>query len=550
MLLGPFRGPVSTAQDDFRSMPVEMIGFYTDRSIYISGEDIRFSAAVLVNTPGEKALSKVLYVEIINQQKDQVLGEKFLVLDDVSTGVLKIPHDLSTGIYYIKSYTKFMRNFGPGSFSYNKIRVLNPFEESIRIENSEASVREAGIFHRSGAEEYGLFRIETDRTVYKPLDTVTLRIIPTVHRDSLKLTCVSVVPSHSGEPEVNIMDGVDQPYQKSDYMPEYNGITLTGILMDDGSNLPLKAAKLELSILGKNSDLVSVYTNPAGRFYFPLPRLTGQKTVFIGTEGSDSIIPSILIDNDFSPLSLDLPYQSFSLSNEERTTALNLARNFQVSEHFIPRRDTLKNVTENHGDRPFYGNPTETLDISDYINLPTLEDYFNELPYLVKVRKQQGKKYLKMMGSVSGVQIYEPLVLLDMISVYDIDAILSISSKQISHIDIINETYVKGNITYGGIVSIFTANNDFAGIDLPRSGLFINYHFLSGSVPYDIGPGDGHIPDTRNTLFWNGNLQFNSDNPLEIFFLAGQSRGQYDIVLQGILENGDRFIQMESFRIE
>ncbi len=551
LLLGHFLGPVTTAQEDQRSNPVEMIGFYTDRSMYISGEDIHFSAAVLTqNAPVEKALSKVLYVEMINQKKDQILGEKFLVEDDVSIGVIKIPRDLSTGIYYIKCYTKFMRNFGPGSFNYCQIRVLNPFEESTQMEHPEAIDQEVGISHRTNAKENKLFQIRTDRTVYKPLDPVTLSIIPDVYRDSLKMTCISVVPSPSGGPEFIFTNGIEKQSIKNDYIPEYYGLTLTGQLLDNDSKLPLPSTKLELSILGENSDLLAVYTDPAGRFYFPLPRLTGQKTVFIGTEGSDSIIPSILVDNDFSPLSIDLPYQTFSLTNEEMKTALNLARNLQISEHYSGISDTLANEPENQADRPFYGTPTKTLNIADYINLPTLEDYFNELPYLVKVRKLQGKKYLKIVGSTSGIQIYEPLVLMDMISVYDLDAILSISSKQISHIDILNETYVKGNITYGGIVSIFTANSDFAGIDLPRSGLFINYDFLSASVPYDNGPVDSHIPDARNTLFWNGNLSFNSNAPHEIFFLAGQSRGQYDIVLQGILENGDKFIQIESFMIE
>lgn len=551
LLLSQILGTVSQAQEDQRSNPLEMIGFYTDRSMYISGEDIHFSATVLTqNASGEKALSKVLYVEMINQKKDQILGEKFLVEDDVSTGLIKIPRDLSSGIYYIKSYTRFMRNFGPGSFNYLQVRVLNPFEESMQVEHPEAIGQEAVISHRAGAEENKLFQIETDKTVYKPLDPVTLSIIPDVNRDSLKLTCISVVPSLAGEPAFIFTNGIEKQSRKNDYIPEYYGLTLTGLLLHNDSKLPLPSTKLELSILGENSDLIAVYTDPDGRFYFPLPRLTGQKTVFIGTEGSDSIIPSILVDNDFSPLSIDLPYLSFSLSNEEMKTALNLARNLQISEHYAGRSDTLANEPENQGDRPFYGTSTETLNTADYINLPTLEDYFNELPYLVKVRKLQGKKYLKILGSVSGIQFYEPLVLLDMISVYDLDAILSISSKQISHIDMINETYVKGNITYGGIVSIFSANNDFAGIDLPRSGLFINYDFLSASVPYDIGPVDSHIPDARNTLFWNGNFTFNSNAPHEISFLAGQSHGQYDIVVQGVLENGDSFIQIESFMIE
>jgi hypothetical protein len=139
---------------------------------------------------------------------------------------------------------------------------------------------------------------------------------------------------------------------------------------------------------------------------------------------------------------------------------------------------------------------------------------------------------------------------MDMIAMYDIDAILSVSSKQISHIDIINEPYVKGNITYGGIISIFSKSNDFAGIDLPQCGIFISYDFLSGSKPSVSGPGDSHTPDARNTLFWNGNYQITKDAPHEISFLSGHSQGQYDIILQGVMQNGKRFSQISTFRVE
>jgi hypothetical protein len=256
------------------------------------------------------------------------------------------------------------------------------------------------------------------------------------------------------------------------------------------------------------------------------------------------------VDNDFSPQSVDIPYQSFMLSENEKVTALNLARNHQIAEQYKPDSDTLSEKPEYHGDLTFYGKPTETLIIDDYIQLPILEDYFNELPYLVKVRKLHGKKYLKMMGSSPGIQIYEPLVLMDMIAMHDIDAILSVSSRLISHIDIINEPYVKGNITYGGIISIFSKNNDFAGIDLPRSGIFIRYDFLSASMPAVRGTGDPHAPDARNTLFWDGNLQIVKDTPQEITFLSGHSRGQYDIILQGVMQNGENFSQIDTFKVK
>jgi hypothetical protein len=551
LLLGRFPGTDSMARDYGHEAPVETIGFFTDRSIYISGENIFFSAIIMTgNSPGGKVLSKVLYVEVINQKNDQILGQKFLVSDAVSTGAIKIPRDLSTGIYYIKSYTKDLRNDGPGSFSYHRIRVLNPFESVIQIEDTEPADRETGTFSPSGMDACDLFQIETDRAACHQLDTVSIGIIPKIHSDSLKITCISVVPSHTGGPGTTILNGPEKQRDKFEYMPEYYGITLTGLLLDDHSNQPLPSTKLELSILGDSSDYISVYTDSAGRFFFPLPGLTGQRTLFIAAERTDSIVPSIMVDNDFSPLSIKLPYQTFSLSENERVSALNLARNLQIAEHFIPRSDTLSNEPENHADSPFYGIPTETLNISDYIQLPTLEDYFNELPYLVKVRKFKGEKYLKMMGSGSGIQIYEPLLLMDMIAVHDVDAVLSVSSKDISHIDIINETYVKGNMTYGGIVSIYSKNNDFAGIELPPSGIFIKYDFLAAPIPIDNNPGDSHIPDARNTLYWNGDLRFTSDTTKEIFFLTGHSRGQYDIVLQGVLQNGQRFSQFATFRVE
>ena len=529
----------------------EEIGFFTDRSLYISGEDICFSATIITeNSPQDKTLSKVVYIELINQNNDQIIGEKLLVSNAICTGLITIPPDLSTGIYYLRSYTKYMRNYGPGSFNYHKIRVLNPFEGSIQLDDHDVNNQPNGTFLSSGNNENHVFHIETDRDVYGQSDSIVIKIIPEIQRDSLKLACISVVPSHSSYPETILTISRRKQYDSLMFVPEYQGITLTGLLQDNTSGQALPSRQMELSILGDNYDYISVYTNSDGRFFFPLPELMGQETVFISTQSTDSILPSILVDNDFSPLSIDMPYQSFKLSEKEKITALNLARNLQISEQYTPGSDTLKDEIENHGDSVFYGIPTETLNIDDYIQLQTLEDYFNELPYLVKVRKLQGKKYLKIIESSPGIQIYEPLILMDMIAMYDIDAILSVSSKQISHIDIINEPYVKGSITYGGIISIFSKSNDFAGLDLPQCGIFISYDFLSGSKPAINGSGDGHTPDARNTLFWNGNYQITKDAPHEISFLSGHSQGQYDIILQGVMQNGKRFSQISTFRVE
>ena len=550
LMLGQFLGTVSMAQEYGHTETFEAIDFFTDRSVYISGENICFSAIIMTNnSPGEKVLSKVLYVELITQKSDQILGQKFLVLDAVSTGYIKVPQNLSTGIYYLKSYTKYMRNFGPGSFTYHKIKVLNPFEGTVQAINSARNDRHKGSFFKTISCENHLFRLETDREVYGPLDSITISIDPNIRKDSLLLACISVVPSHTSHPKF-LVNGSTNHGNSLAYLPEYRGITLTGLLMDDDAKHPLPSRQLELSILGDRNDIISVYTDSAGRFFFPLPKLMGQKTVFIGMTGADSIMPSILVDNDFSTLSVDLPYEPFMLSEVEKLASLKLARNLQVYQQYLPGSVPSKQAIGVSAESAFYGTPTQTLNIDDYIQLQTLEDYFNELPYLVKVRKIRGKKYLKVLGSSPTIRIYEPLVMMDMIALYDIDAILSVSSKQISHIDIINEPYVKGNITFGGIISIFSENNDYAGLDLPRGGIFINYDFLSGSEPVINHTGGDHTPDARNTLYWNGNLSFRKEATQKITFLTGHSLGEYDIVLQGVMKSGKRFLQIFSFGVE
>ncbi len=330
LLLGPFFETVSMAQDYGHSQHIEAIDFFTDRSIYISGENICFSAIIMAeNLSGEKALSKVVYVELINQKSDQILGQKFLVLNAVSTGYIKVPHNLSTGIYYLKSYTKYMRNFGPGSFTYHKIRVLNPFESATLAMDSLGSEQQKGSSFKTISCENHLFQLETDREVYGPSDSITISIKPNIQRDSLLSACLSVVPSHTSHPEFL---GKSSTNHGNDpvYLPEYKGVSLTGFMMDDYTKHPLPSMRLELSILGDRFDIISVYSDSAGRFFFPLPELFGQKTVFIGMTGADSIMPSILVDNDFSNLSIDLPNEPFMLSEGEKLAALKLARNLQV----------------------------------------------------------------------------------------------------------------------------------------------------------------------------------------------------------------------------
>lgn len=529
----------------------ERVILFTDRSLYVAGENICFSATILPGNPTmETGYSSVLYMEMISSANNPAITGKFRINHPVCTSCFKIPENLPTGIYYVKAYTRYMRNFGPESFSYNQVRIINPVESSKEVEDQRVNIQGSSEYFISGFKDYKLLEMITDKARYRQRDTVSVSIKPGITAGSIRSACISAIPACSGNNKIIATNKGHAVNGNLQYIPEYYGITLTGLVTDKVSGAPLPLRRVDLTLLGSSRDFISVLTGSDGRFFISMPDITGQRDIFIGTEDPDSVAPSILVDNDFCPYSIPIPGQAFTLSEDEQVTALNLLRNFRISSVFSPGNPQRMGDTVTDYNTPFYGEPVRTLDLNDYIPLPTLENYFNELSFLVKVRKTNGKKYLKIQGTSPETDIYPPLVLMDMVAVYDHNPLLSLLPGSISHIDIINEPYVKGNIIYGGIVSIFSKNNDFAGIDLPRSGLFIRYDFFSSppSVNYSLTSGD--IPDARNTLYWNGNLRIKVGTVNTINFVTGNSLGRYDIVLSGVLNDGTAFAESVSFVVE
>jgi hypothetical protein len=198
----------------------------------------------------------------------------------------------------------------------------------------------------------------------------------------------------------------------------------------------------------------------------------------------------------------------------------------------------------------FYGKPSDVIYIDNYVHLPTLEEYFNSLPSLVKVRKRLGEKYFKITGTHSGLADFDPLVLVDMVAIGDPSKVLAIPPAGISRIEVINSLYVKGDQRYGGIVNIITKKGDFGGIDLPSSGIFINYCFLSeNSVPAQLFQQTPNRPDTRNTLYWDPKLVLNDQNISEISCPTSDTPGKYLIVLSWIDMKGEINSQISEFEV-
>jgi hypothetical protein len=508
----------------------------TDRSLYIAGENILFSAIVFSQIEDDES-SRILYCELLTPGGTRISGGKYPVENSLVRGCLLIPDETISGYYYLKSYTRLMRNYGQDNYHYIRLKIINPDKNEV-LSGIEIPDSALISFEEEAVKDGAMtFRIITGKNSYMAREEISLKIDGNAIHDGRLKFCLAVAPGMASQGQA-IFENAPAPFTGPlQYFPDTRGISMSGRLVEEGAGKPVPNAIVNLSIIG-DKDMMAVRTDSSGRFFFPLPGYTGNHDIFLCAEDIPGITPAILIDNDFCTQPVRLPTAEFTLATEEMGTVLGMARNKEISSVYF--NDSLKATSDSVlNRRTFYGEPDEILVMEKYIDLPTMEEYFQELVGAVDVRKYEGRKIFRFNSTRAEMTIYNPLVLIDWVAVDDIDRILAISPRDLERIELINAPYIKGNITYGGIISFVSKNNDYAGVDLPSSGTFINYQFLQECrVDFPSAPLPGNIPDSRNTLYWDPDLRIDENGMAEINFAAPDTPGKYVIVLSRLSSEG------------
>ncbi|PLX17301.1 MAG: hypothetical protein C0597_07105 [Marinilabiliales bacterium] len=620
----------------------------SDRTLYISGENIFFSVSIISSDYPELALSKVMYVEIVTPFGDQVIGAKFKVSNNKCSGVLTIPKNTTSGYYYIRAYTKYMRKFGPKAYDYSTIKIFNP-ERTPTFQNAEEILKESKLEVLSDSDINML--IDINKSVFLTREQAVLKITnPMI--DSLADITVMVTPENAYDPHTvifsnqfgefnevrienyesikplmsavlykipadtdlskiginlflseksldsdpisnkpdklsvnypqNNLDEInyytnygesDSTYYfnfnisedyikkilqksrsefKSKYLPETEGITLGGIINQGTSSSDFSKDIINLTILSEKKNIFYPFQKDTSNYFsYDFADIYGNHDIFISVGNSDKE-NRILIENDFCTKPVVLPNPAFHLTNEEKNLIYSFIINNRVSDYF-----DQPNLPSDHSNLdsdtiPFYGKPDIMIYFKDYIGLPKLEDYFSELlSFDVRFKNLQGGKRIKILGDRPEMEIYDPLVMIDYVPIEKIEDILKLKPSNIYRIDIEKDPYLKGNVIYGGILNVLSVKNDFAGIKLPESGVFLNYKFLSNSTNHAISDKFPiQIPDSRNILYWNPRVTFNEKNEKQISFYTSDMKGIYEVHVIGIDYQGRYKCATKKFKVQ
>jgi hypothetical protein len=530
----------------------EKIELFTDRSIYAVGENIFFSA-FLYNPTGQASTcwSRVIYLDLVTPDGTSVARGKYPSDCTHAEGYITVPEQLLTGNYYLVAYTRWMLNYSPLHYTYSLVKIINPFTPQL-----EPSCLQGGsmIPYASEVEVNSIEEVivcTTDRSRYQAGEQARLsvRLPETIQPLASQFTVTAGSPVIMDSLSQNIVRPDSTDYQSTEsirYLPDLMGLSISGKVFQAGSTEPVSNVLVEISILGQDPHFLSCLSEDDGSFCFALDSMTGRHELVIAARAPDDRDLEIRVDNDFTPANFSFAPRPFILSDSEKEEATRIMLNMQIRKSYeVGSSNAAISAIPDKGN--FYGKPTSRILIDEYIELPNLQEVVIELLPEVHYRTQNGKASLQFAGNTitrSIIGNFVPLVLIDQLPIYDLEKLLEHSPRNLYSIDVVNELYMVGNNTYGGIFSVISEKGDLAGIDLPENSFFFDfttYQPQSSTAYSQIAGGEGEVPvpDLRNTLFWEPGLELVPGQASEVVFNAPERPGRYQVMIRGLSADGN-----------
>lgn len=135
----------------------EKIFVHCDKLFYLPGEVIWFKLYV-VDASSHKTvdISKLAYVELINNNKKSVLQAKIALNNGDGSGSLMLPASILSGNYLLRAYTNWMKNNDPDFYFEKSITIINSQKAPIWSDQKDTLAYDLQFFPEGGNLVNGL----------------------------------------------------------------------------------------------------------------------------------------------------------------------------------------------------------------------------------------------------------------------------------------------------------------------------------------------------------------------------------------------------------
>ena len=513
----------------------ESIILSCDREFYGVSEHIHYFASYSAPEELESgAWSTVLYVELISWDGTKQASSKVYITDNGASGKIEIPKTIPSGVYYLRAYTRWMRNYSPISYTYLPLKILNPFSQEMltrpaEVETDLQSMARVAEYLDDGIVLSGL----KDQYGTREQVELEIQIQEELMSGPYSLGIAKSSGQSSGDYNLGLKPEADTGSGKIEYLPELNGLTLSGRVVDAETSEPVADAKLQLSSYANPFFYAEVLSGKDGSFLYAFPYFTGNPELHIAEASDSSLNHIVLLASEFCNKPIRLPYLPLLIDSLEQSTVRETLVNIQLKERYGQDAVGIDLV---EGSSPaFYGSGASVTYVKDYIELADLGEFIYEIIPQVSIHSNSEGSFIRIQGP-SCMEIYPPLVLMDNVPVPNNDELLNIPSNRIERIEVLNQAYMVGSIRYSGILSVYSGKKDMSGLDQDGERQFFNLQMLDDNsldFEYEAAARESSIPDIRNLLYWEPSIEFSEEGTYRVIFSIPDTPGQYVLTIRG-----------------
>lgn len=539
---------ISKLKNYYSRFQPEHIQGHLNKTSLAQGEHLLFKLWINSTSSVVHNLSAIVYVEILDDAKRVLARQKLHVINGAADGAIKIPEHLPGGHYYFKAYTLWMNNVGEWSF----------FSQSLVIGNEHPTVSATLGFIDSRKQRIrvtrsanGLVEIQLDTTMNGFI--VAHRMGKILYSNDV-LTTERKIHAFSDTPAAGSIEvGLFHPSGKLLEEVSLPNIETEALVITTAKKTFKPRERIDLSIM------VGGDVEAERDFSISVRKKSSlvAKNFIHNFSGS---VPWSAVLRDVQPIS----------SNREISILPIGAESLHPIQFSSVGADGAKRLTDNLNPeriKTIYGLPTEVQELrfarlpadntylpEQYLDLPSLEDFFQEVVPEARVKKNVDKKaiFLRNIENPNRVFFYgkSPLLLVNNKIVTDQERFLAMSPATIQRIDLcwrtetINDTGIQ-TLANTGVISVFTkvidelAEQDIYK-DFARPVVFVEANHAQASA-------SENLPDFRSTLFWRSSVKITSS--AKISFYLSDELGDYTIDVAGSTDEGSAIRQSYDFAV-
>ena len=526
----------------------ERVYAHTDKDCYIAGEDILVKFYLINNNFQPSDLSKVGYVEICDTEKPQ-MQFKIALEKGHGAGKVKIPTNISSGVYILSAYTRYMRNEGENVLFKKQIAIVNAGQQTPEPKRFELVEKYENI--QKEEKNPANLLVKTDRNEYENRKEVILQLDNIPDNTADLVISVSRNDSIAFVPEINNQEWLKQVRDtfrfSQQWIPEYEGHIITGIVVPEIKEQQYLLTNI--SFVGKDI-----------RYFMGKLNLQNGIANFYtaGIYGKQQITTSVVsMIYDAVPYRFDL-LSPFYGSLPENLPLLQIYPNEKrLLERYIGAQvnaktdnDSISNFIQ-HSDYSTI-RPAKTYNLDEYTRFETIGETITEFITKLRVARVRGNRVINVFFEETKQFSSRTLVLLDGIPVYNHEDILKYNPMYIKTVDIYDGRYMFSNENYECIVSFITREGDLPFFQLGKESQLLDYECPQLPLPLEIPDyssndmRNSRKPDFRHTLYWNPLVEFTKGQPVNLSFYTSDLCGDFKVKVEGITTDG-KIIQGSSY---